>query len=908
MKHIFLILILFFSSSITAMDQSVPELLPKDIWTIIFAYLDFKTKHSLMRTCTSFNKEYKQKILNKNYVSKDLGLTFNEFINGLFYFKNKNNSLSYLCRNSLPIHKNELLIYFKEKQYKGVDTVASDLFLSQCKKMLDQDSSAGVKFYLPYHVVISCINSLKKLIVNKNSDDESINAVASFLEKSNESQKKMLKEICTFFEVECITTSMIAIMSQLQAESITDIEDCLSDALKQGCFPAIVLFMSYMGEYKSIKSETKANRLYWARNHQERLLLARTECDFFNKNPLGSAIINKELDLVKSLISIIVQSGQTRCLSERNEYMKTPLVMALEFDSDDILKELIAAGAYLLLGEHTVQKQSFFTQANIQRLIACGYDINGLVVCDKKSSNFLHQAITQDNQGLATWLLKNGAKIDILSINEAIAKNQIDVIKLMLAQDKSCFNVDHLCRVVRGQNIEITKMLLATGIDINEKNHENHNPIYCCPSHNVKNKNILEILFNAGANIYDIIYFMEKVVIQCIDEKSIINSLNYNKETNKGCYQSNYLLHCAVEESKYELVKTLILYGADVKRELDNACDKPKILKILFDAGANVLDVYFWNQKKIVENIGEECTIKSLENNEEINKTKEEYITKLNDLLAIAIEQKKLKLIKKLLSYGASANENLNDACDKPEILKILFNAGANILDVYSWNQKKIVENTDESTIVSSLKQNYEVNKNKKEALNELFLLSINLKKQIVAQASVVSGANINACLYQLGILCSLEDQKKSLFAYARKNGINTILKKDSLFFNRRIASIKNNKPVSIKKLNNINSTTYDGSLLDFKREIWIINLLRMDGFVSKIDNNKKYRLSRSKKFIGVDNKIDQIQKAIKNNIQANKEHEWYYQSFANKNINNDIHYAYSRNITKQRMLLLNRE
>ncbi|HSC25386.1 MAG TPA: hypothetical protein VLB80_04205 [Candidatus Babeliales bacterium] len=998
MKYIFLIFILFFSSALTAMDQSICKPFPKEIWNIIFAYTNFKSKHYLMRVCKLFtSEENKKNILDNICCSNDLGLTFNEFINGLFFFKNNETTFSYLTEKALPVHKNDLEIYFNENySQENGDKTLYNKFSSKCTYIINSGNNAEVKFYTPYSSANACVDSLRNFIRGDDNEDKQISAGLLLINEFNE-YKNILEEICNFFNMECTAISLVAIITVLKESTIQDKEDCLSDALKQGCFPAVVLLMSYMEGFNSIDSTTQQNRLYSARNDKERLLLAQAGCSFLTKDPLCCAIKDQNRDLVSSLLEIILKSGRTTCLSLSNSYRKLPLIVALEHGSDDILKALIKAGAQLHLKEHNLH--DVLKQTNIQRLVECGYDINSVIDYNNNKLTFLLYAVKQNNQELVKWLLKKDVRVDIFSmiyslkndvlkeilltqknisiynfddfgseqknlliqelkntnenllisllekgyflnenlsivVNIALECNMVKLVEEIVSQQKNYFSIDHLCKAISNECVEITKILLNTGININARDTNfNEKPIYYCNRHNPK---MMTILFSAGATIYDINSVYYNTIIESADQdciKSIINSLHIchvDNETRK--IKNDSLFYQAIQYNNELLAEELVSnHHVTVNAEqFFNICRKSiGIAKILFNNNnTNVMDIYPCHLKKIISNVEEDCLIKSLEKNKKNNEIRKEYAGILNNLFMITIQlvtvgQKKEKLIDTLLLHGADINKALkcfiNGFKENINGINHLLYKGANICSLEKYYYSWVLKNAYEDAIVQSLKNNFNSNKNNKKALNTLLLHAIYNKKSRVARALVACGANINASLDIFDSLCTLKNRHKSIFEYAQEKGVD--IRPSKMITTKSLENIKSIdiKSVSIKKIDCLDPV-FDISLRDLKRETWMVDILKKNISLYRMNNNKLYIMPMPHYNNSVDEEVivgyisktptllDIEWTSDKKDVSTNSEHKWHYQSFIDKNLDHDIQYIYSKNITKQRMLLLNRE
>ncbi|ARF02627.1 SWPV1-008 [Shearwaterpox virus] len=192
-------------------------------------------------------------------------------------------------------------------------------------------------------------------------------------------------------------------------------------------------------------------------------------------------------------------------------------------------------------------------------------------------------------------------EIDNTALHYAVLSNNNNITQLLVdykADIKECDGY-LLLHAVKANNIDIIKILLNNGINVNYVNDKGYTALHYAVENN--KLDIVNLLLGKGANI------------EIVNECSFINNIikfrftNYynmielmlSYKANVNNIHDNYApLHLAIDEEDEEIIKLLIRYGADINIKNTYNDSSPlhhavksvnkNILKILLDKGADV--------------------------------------------------------------------------------------------------------------------------------------------------------------------------------------------------------------------------------------------------------------------------------------------------------------------------------
>ncbi|KAJ5067903.1 ankyrin repeat-containing protein [Anaeramoeba ignava] len=253
----------------------------------------------------------------------------------------------------------------------------------------------------------------------------------------------------------------------------------------------------------------------------------------------------------------------------------------------------------------------------IQLLISKGANPNST---DKKQKNALHSAILNKCELEIIEFLIN-SKIEINSIDDEKKtaldysiniqrENQMEIVKLLvengadvnIATHQSKYPLHFACQIEN--SFEIVKFLVEKGADINVKNIWNETPLHlACQQKSFK---IITFLIEKGAdiNLQTSLVFNDKYLsplhIACKKNSFNIVKLLIEKEAkiNIKTQEEETPLHFACQQNSFEIVKFLVEKGADINAQsiwnetpLHIACEQKnsiEIVKFLVEKGADL--------------------------------------------------------------------------------------------------------------------------------------------------------------------------------------------------------------------------------------------------------------------------------------------------------------------------------
>ncbi|WP_342255471.1 ankyrin repeat domain-containing protein [Spiroplasma endosymbiont of Poecilobothrus nobilitatus] len=376
------------------------------------------------------------------------------------------------------------------------------------------------------------------------------------------------------------------------------------------------------------------------------------EIEFGYFKLLHVTILQRNLDLTKLLINIDAVTD----VNIQDKNILNPLYFAIETENIEIIKLLIDNGA----------------------------DVN---LRDKNDLTPLHFAIETENIEIIKLLIDNGADPNFLDCNNsfisplhyAIIKNKKEMIKVLLKSKKIKNNINNKSYLNIGclhwaslnlkniNNLEITKLLIDNGADVNLQDENGTTPIYYAIS--TDNIEIVKLLIDNGADVKNInkngltpLYY---AII--LDKKEMVQFLiNNGADVNLRDKNGLTPLHFAIDENNKEMVQFLINNGADVNIKITSTGatilhyaiikNKKEMVKLLINNGADVnkgvdslipLNYAIGEKKEMIQLL--------IDNGADVNLQDENGLTPLY----YAINTENIEIVKLLLTNGADVNKGV---------------------------------------------------------------------------------------------------------------------------------------------------------------------------------------------------------------------------------------------------------
>ncbi|KAL6605111.1 ankyrin [Neocallimastix sp. 'constans'] len=435
------------------------------------------------------------------------------------------------------------------------------------------------------------------------------------------------------------------------------------------------------------------------------------------RNPLLLAIKIQKEDIVRCLV-------KSEAKLDRNGFITTPLLEAINSNNDSI----------------------------IRYLIECGVDVNerGVQVHDDTP---LVAAVKNNNEKVVHWLIEFGAIID----------------------NEDNYNETPLVLAVRNQNETLVKYLIACGADVNFHSSFHNTPLL--EAVEIGNEPLVKYFLERGAQVNVSNEFGDTALIRTIENNRedlakllIAYGADVNYETHKNPLTE------AAHNNNMNLIRYLIDNGVDVHQTNSDPliwaikCKNETMLKYLIYHGVNINQLGDHQQLPLIVAIDEnqESMIEYLiEHGAEINPKKDDPLFEETPLIhAIKSHPRHERIIRCLLEHEADANQ-MNQYGDLPlncailtedeTLVQLLINYGA-----------------DEGIIRLLIQQGADVNQCIENGLNPLFY-AIDEKNQPLVHYLLNQGADLHFNSEQEGTALShaIRSDEKSLIQYLIEQGAN---------------------------------------------------------------------------------------------------------------------------------------
>ncbi|XP_076285606.1 uncharacterized protein LOC143211647 [Lasioglossum baleicum] len=352
--------------------------------------------------------------------------------------------------------------------------------------------------------------------------------------------------------------------------------------------------------------------------------------------PLHKAVKRKQVQMVELLINYGAN------VNVKNSQGETPIVNAIKNRDTKMIELLLTNGA----------------------------DI-------KEDPKVVCTAVSCGNLKLVKDLLKNGAHVNMLH-------GGLDFIHNLLH------------KAVDGKQVQMAKLLINYGANVNVKNSQGETPIVNA----IKNRNtkLIELLLTNGADIKE----DPKVVgtaVRCGNQELVEDLLKNGADVNMlhgGLDFRHSLLHKAVDGKQVQMAKLLINYGANVN--VKDTREKTPIVTAILNRDTEMIELLLTNGADIKEDPKVVCTAVRcgnlelvedlLKNGADINALDNMYFR--FSLLHEAVKRKQVQMVKLLINYRA--NVNVKNSQGETPIVNAIQNTDTKMIELLLTNGADIKE------------------------------------------------------------------------------------------------------------------------------------------------------------------------------------------------------------------------
>ncbi|XP_076279889.1 uncharacterized protein LOC143208872 [Lasioglossum baleicum] len=281
-----------------------------------------------------------------------------------------------------------------------------------------------------------------------------------------------------------------------------------------------------------------------------------------------------------------------------------------------------------------------------------------------------------------------------LEIVEDILKNGADVN--MLDNTGYFGGISLLQRAVNEKQVQMAKLLINYGANVNVKNIRGETPIVNAIQN--RDTKMIELLLTNGADIKAdpelvcnaVSYGNLELVEDLLKNGADVNMLNGN------LYFRHSLLHMAVNGEQEQMAKLLINYGANVN--VKDTREKTPILNAILMRDTKMVELLLTNGADIKEDPELVCTAVRcgnleivedlLKNGADINAVGDIYFR--FSLLHYAVREKQVQMVELLINYGA--NVNVKNSLGETPIVNAIENRDKKMIELLLTNGADIKE------------------------------------------------------------------------------------------------------------------------------------------------------------------------------------------------------------------------
>lgn len=357
-------------------------------------------------------------------------------------------------------------------------------------------------------------------------------------------------------------------------------------------------------------------------------------------------------------------------------------------------------------------------------ILKLGFDINST---GKRSKNALIYAAGHNNYSAVKFLLEKGADPNIVidgnfnALNAAFGNSDLRITKILLnnnADPNMLFSNSYIFKsMIENDNIEILKLLVEKGLNLNTKFEDNttllHSAVYknsiqfvkylvengfdisifeeytidspliqAARRHHIPENDMSDVftyLINSGIDVNSRNNYFETPLLYAAQNDVVITKLLVENGADINAKSSNgeNALKKAISMSKFDIVKYLIEQGADINAKdnrgisiLISSLRHPKLLELILKSGANVNTITAKGKTPLITTIIDP-NVKDKERLNIINILLE-YGTDINQItyeggsaLSYAIKRRNRSTVNFLLEHNAKVDLRLksNKTC-----------------------------------------------------------------------------------------------------------------------------------------------------------------------------------------------------------------------------------------------------